>query len=117
MNRFDVTLAGEANLDLLFYGLPDDLPADREFIANSMALTLGGSPAITAHNLAALGSRTGFITFDQLNELCAREFGPLDIEALMAALGERDSSHRSRGRRRRNHHVRSAERLSGKSCN
>ena len=35
-----------------------------------------------------IGSRTGFITFDQLNELCPREFGPLDIEALMAALGE-----------------------------
>ena len=62
MSRFDVTLAGEANLDLLFYGLPDDLPADRELIADSMALTLGGSPAITAHNLAALGNRTGFIT-------------------------------------------------------
>ena len=57
-----MTLAGEANLDLLFYGLPDDLPADRELIADSMALTLGGSPAITAHNLAALGNRTGFIT-------------------------------------------------------
>ena len=48
MSRFDVTLAGEANLDLLFYGLPDILPADRELIADYMALTLGGSPAITA---------------------------------------------------------------------
>jgi hypothetical protein len=35
-----------------------------------------------------IGNRTGFITFDQLNELCPREFGPLDIEALMAALGD-----------------------------
>jgi hypothetical protein len=35
-----------------------------------------------------IGTRTGFITFDQLNELCPREFGPLDIEALMAALGD-----------------------------
>jgi hypothetical protein len=35
-----------------------------------------------------IGKRTGFITFDQLNELCPREFGPLDIEALMAALGD-----------------------------
>lgn len=53
---------GEANLDLLLYGLPDELPVDRELIAHNMALTLGGSPAITAHNLAALGCRTGFIT-------------------------------------------------------
>jgi len=33
-----------------------------------------------------IGNRTGFITFDQLNELCPREFGPLAIETLMAAL-------------------------------
>ena len=26
LNRFDVTLVGEANLDLVFYGLPTDLP-------------------------------------------------------------------------------------------
>ncbi|HTA86389.1 MAG TPA: sugar kinase [Silvibacterium sp.] len=83
MNRFDITLAGEANLDLLFYGLPDDLPADREFIANSMALTLGGSPAITAHNLAALGSRTGFITAasdDLFSSMCIRDLTEAGVD-------------------------------------
>ena len=83
MSRFDVTLAGEANLDLLFYGLPDDLPADRELIADSMALTLGGSPAITAHNLAALGSRTGFITAasdDPFASMCIRDLTAAGVD-------------------------------------
>ena len=45
-----------------------------------------------------IGKRTGFITFDQLNELCPSEFGPLDIEALMAALGDEGiQSHGWRG--------------------
>jgi sugar/nucleoside kinase (ribokinase family) len=60
--RFDITLVGEANIDLLLYGLPEDLPPERELLAERMAMLLGGSPAITAHNLAALGSRVGFIT-------------------------------------------------------
>jgi len=58
--RFDVTIAGELNLDLILYGLPDELPAERELLAERMMLTLGGSSAILAHNLAALGSRVGF---------------------------------------------------------
>jgi hypothetical protein len=32
------------------------------------------------------GRQTGFITFDQLNELCPKEGEPEDIEALMKAL-------------------------------
>jgi sugar/nucleoside kinase (ribokinase family) len=60
MPRFDVTIAGELNLDLILYGLPDELPAERELLADRMMLTLGGSSAILAHNLAALGSRVGF---------------------------------------------------------
>ncbi|MEP6645206.1 MAG: sugar kinase [Acidobacteriaceae bacterium] len=60
MPRFDVTIAGEVNLDLILYGLPDELPLERELLAEGMMLTLGGSSAIVAHNLAALGSRVGF---------------------------------------------------------
>ena len=60
MPRFDVTIAGELNLDLILYGLPDPLPAEREVLAERMTLTLGSSSAIVAHNLAALGSRVGF---------------------------------------------------------
>jgi len=60
MPRFDVTIAGELNLDLILYGLPDELPPERELLADRMMLTLGGSSAILAHNLACLGSRVGF---------------------------------------------------------
>ncbi|GAC1510393.1 MAG: PfkB family carbohydrate kinase [Terriglobales bacterium] len=60
MPRFDVTIAGELNLDLIFYGLPEQLPPEREILADRMILTLGGSSSIVAHNLAALGSRVGY---------------------------------------------------------
>jgi len=60
MPRFDVTIAGELNLDLILYGLPADLPRERELLADRMMLTLGSSSAIVAHNLACLGSRVGF---------------------------------------------------------
>lgn len=60
MPRFDVTIAGELNLDLILYGLPEPLPPEREVLADRMTLTLGSSSAIVAHNLAALGSRVGF---------------------------------------------------------
>jgi sugar/nucleoside kinase (ribokinase family) len=71
--QFDVTLAGEITMDLLLYGLPEELPLERELVADHMALTLGGSSAITAHNLAVLGSRTGFIPqlgADPFTEVC-----------------------------------------------
>ena len=60
MPRFDVTIAGELNLDLILYGLPNPLPAEREVLAERMTLTLGSSSAIVAHNLAALGTSVGF---------------------------------------------------------
>ena len=83
LSRFDVTLVGEANLDLLLYGLPAELPVDRELIANGMGLTLGGSPAITAHNLAVLGCRTGFITAasdDVFGGLCLRDLDSAGVD-------------------------------------
>lgn len=60
MPRFDVTVAGELNLDLILYGLPEQLLPERELLADRMMLTLGSSSAIVAHNLSALGSRVGF---------------------------------------------------------
>jgi sugar/nucleoside kinase (ribokinase family) len=60
MPRFDVTIAGELNLDLILYGLPEQLPPERELLADRMMITLGSSSAIVAHNLDALGSRVGF---------------------------------------------------------
>ena len=60
--RFDVTIAGEINLDLVLYGLPEVMPLERELLATDFRLTLGSSSAIVAHNLAALGVSVGFVT-------------------------------------------------------
>jgi len=60
MPRFDVTIAGELNLDLILYGLPEQLLPERELLADRMMLTLGSSSAIVAHNLSVMGSRVGF---------------------------------------------------------
>ena len=62
MPRFDVTIAGELNLDLILYGVPGELAPERELLADGMTLTLGSSSAIVAHNLAALGARVGFVS-------------------------------------------------------
>jgi sugar/nucleoside kinase (ribokinase family) len=77
LDLFDVTIAGELNLDLILYGLPEELAPERELLADRMALTLGSSSAIVAHNLAAMGSRVGFIS-------CVGEdqFGQIAIDRL-----------------------------------
>jgi sugar/nucleoside kinase (ribokinase family) len=60
--NFDVVVAGELNMDLILYGLPETLIPEHEHMAEGMTLTLGSSSAIFAHNLAVLGSRVGFIS-------------------------------------------------------
>ena len=60
--RFDVTIAGEINMDLILYGLPEAMPTERELLASGFRMTLGSSSAIVAHNLAALGVSVGFVT-------------------------------------------------------
>jgi len=62
MPQFDITIAGELNLDLILYGLPEELQPERELLADDMVLTLGSSSAIVAHNLAALNTRVGFVS-------------------------------------------------------
>jgi sugar/nucleoside kinase (ribokinase family) len=62
MKTFDVTVVGELNLDLILYGLPEVLIPGRELLADKLALTLGSSSAIFAHNLSVLGNRVGFIS-------------------------------------------------------
>jgi sugar/nucleoside kinase (ribokinase family) len=83
MPQFDVTLAGEANLDLVFYGLPRELPVERELLARDFSLLLGGSSAITASNLATLGSRVGFISQagnDEFFSVCRRELQDTGVD-------------------------------------
>ncbi len=82
--RFDVTIAGELNLDLILYGLPAELPPERELLANKMALTLGSSSAIVAHNLASLGCRVGFqsvIGEDPLGQIALERLAASGVDA------------------------------------
>src|ERR1051325_7336876 len=80
MPTFDVCVVGEINLDLILYGLPKDLALDRELLASGLALTLGSSSAIFAHNLATLGSKVGFISKTGGDPL-----GKMALERLSAA--------------------------------
>ncbi len=41
MGKFDITLVGEFNLDLLLYGLPEALPLERELLADRMTMQPG----------------------------------------------------------------------------
>lgn len=92
MPRFDVTIAGELNLDLILYGLPEQLAPERELLADRMMLTLGSSSAIVAHNLAALGSRVGFqsrIGDDSLGQIALERLrqGGVDVSQVRIAPG------------------------------
>jgi sugar/nucleoside kinase (ribokinase family) len=92
MPRFDVTIAGELNLDLILYGLPEQLAPERELLADRMMLTLGSSSAIVAHNLSSLGSRVGFqsrIGDDQLGKIALERLqqGGVDIAKVRAVPG------------------------------
>ena len=92
MPRFDVTIAGELNLDLILYGLPEQLAPERELLADRMMLTLGSSSAIVAHNLAALGSHVGFqsrIGEDQLGQMALErlERGGVDVSLVRRVSG------------------------------
>lgn len=93
MPCFDVTIAGELNLDLILYGLPEQLPPERELLADRMMLTLGSSSAIVAHNLAALGSRVGFqsrIGDDPLGKIALDRLrqGGVDVSRVRVVPGE-----------------------------
>ena len=58
----DICIAGETNLDLILYGLPEEMPVEREILSSEFDMTLGGSSSILAHNLAVLGTRVGFVS-------------------------------------------------------
>lgn len=58
----EVCVVGEINCDLILYGLPEHLAPEKETLARGFRLTLGSSSAIFAHNLSALGTRTGIVS-------------------------------------------------------
>jgi sugar/nucleoside kinase (ribokinase family) len=80
MSQFDVTIAGEINLDLILYGLPEAMTVERELLAEDFRLTLGSSSAILAHNLASLGMKVGFVT-----KVGRDPLGAIALERLQAA--------------------------------
>ena len=60
MKEFDISIAGEINLDLVLYGLPEAIPLEREILATDFQVTLGSSSAILAHNIGTLGNRVAW---------------------------------------------------------
>jgi len=79
----DVSVVGELNLDIIFYGLPEKLELEREHLAKELSITLGSSSAIFAHNLACLGNQVGFnscIGSDPLGEICLKRLGESGVD-------------------------------------
>jgi sugar/nucleoside kinase (ribokinase family) len=74
---FDIILVGETNLDLILYGLPEEMPVEREILGNDFDITLGGSSSILAHNLQLLGTRVGFVS-----EVGEDTFGAIALDYL-----------------------------------
>jgi sugar/nucleoside kinase (ribokinase family) len=88
--RFDVTLVGDINLDILLYGLPDDLALERELLANRMAMHVGGSAAITAHNMAAMHNSVGLVAMaphDEFGTLCQKELQRAGVDLSRCVAG------------------------------
>lgn len=83
MKRFDISVLGELNSDLILYGLPAELEPEREHLAKGFSLTLGSSSAIFAHNISLLGSRVGFtscIGGDPLGEFCVERLSESGVD-------------------------------------
>jgi len=83
VKRFDISVLGELNCDLILYGLPPVLEPEREHLANDFALTLGSSSAIFAHNISLLGSRVGFtscIGGDPLGKFCVERLSESGVD-------------------------------------
>ena len=83
MTTFDISVIGELNLDLILYGLPDELVLERELLASDLRITLGSSSAIFAHNLARLGNKVGFsscIGDDPLGEICLERLRDANVD-------------------------------------
>jgi sugar/nucleoside kinase (ribokinase family) len=83
LERPDVAIVGELNPDLILYGVPRELPEEREILAAGFTLTLGSSSAILAHNLSLLGSKVTFssrIGCDAMGEMCCERLRDAGVE-------------------------------------
>src|SRR6185437_2952105 len=89
MRRFDVTIVGELNLDLILYGVPEEIPRERELLTTDLNLTIGSSSAIVAHNLSSLGSRVGFascVGSDSFGELAIARLADARVDVSKVAV-------------------------------
>lgn len=83
MASLDVSVIGELNLDLILYGLPQEMKLEHEHLAKDLSITLGSSSAIFAHNLSSLGNRVGFsscIGSDPFGEICIQRLGASGVD-------------------------------------
>ena len=83
MATFDVSVVGELNLDLIFFGLPEKLELEHEHLATGLSITLGSSSAIFTHNFTLLGNKAGFsstIGSDPLGEICLQRLGECGVD-------------------------------------
>lgn len=83
LRKFDVSVVGELNLDIILSGLPAQLQLDREHLAEGLKVTLGSSSAIFAHNLALLGNSVGFssaIGSDSFGKNCLERLGESGVD-------------------------------------
>lgn len=81
--KFDISVVGELNLDLVLYGLPGQFELDREYLASNLSLTLGSSSAIFAHNFALMGNSVGFhsaIGEDALGKMCLERLSEAGVD-------------------------------------
>ena len=96
MSGLEVCVVGEINCDLILYGLPNTLEPERETIAEGFRLTLGSSSAIFAHNLSALGTRTGIISKignDPLGQVAVTRLreGGVDVSAVRTSAEDKST--------------------------
>jgi sugar/nucleoside kinase (ribokinase family) len=91
MKTLDISIAGEINLDLIMYGLPEVMPMERELLGTDFQLTLGSSSAILAHNLAILGMHVGFISLlgrDALGKVALERLGASGVDLSRVRVSE-----------------------------
>ena len=91
MKTLDLSIAGELNLDLIMYGLPEVMPMERELLGTDFQLTLGSSSAILAHNIAVLGLHTGFISLvgrDALGKVALERLGASGVDLSRVRMSE-----------------------------
>jgi sugar/nucleoside kinase (ribokinase family) len=79
MEKYDVLVVGELNVDLILDGLHQFPETGKEIIAPEMTLTLGSSSAILASNLSVLGNTVRF-----LGKIGKDAFGKKVMEDLQA---------------------------------